>query len=132
MLFKLRTKVQPVTLTSADIRALNNIDLAYMRAYTLKNCDCLRGMVSPDCMDKLSWLVQSFNARYFADEKFRHTEWGVINIRGEILTLKKRVTYDKIRINAAMSINAANNYAEQWVVCKQNNIIVMSIEACEL
>jgi len=110
-------------LSRADISRLDEIDLAYMRAYTLKTIDGLRGMLAPACLDKVGWLVHSFNTKYFADDKFRHTDWTVMNISGNIYTLKKQVTFDKIRINAA------SNYSERWIISKKNGLIVMDIEA---
>lgn len=124
--FKIGSK--PGTLTKADIDSLNTIDLEYMRAYTTKRIDGLRGKLAPACLDKISWMVHSFNTRYFADDKFRHTDWQVMNVNGAVYTIKKQVTYDKIHINAAMSINAASNYAECWVISKQKNIVVMDIK----
>lgn len=37
-------------LSRADISRLDEIDLAYMRAYTLKTIDGLRGMLAPACL----------------------------------------------------------------------------------
>lgn len=115
-------------LTKSDINRLNQIDLAYMRAFAAKTVDGLRGMLAPACLEKVSWVVLNYNNRYFADEKFRHTDWIIVRVTGNFYTIKKQVTFDKIRINAAMSINAANNYAEQWVVSKKEDLIVMDIE----
>lgn len=126
-MFGVKTKSDGLSRT--DISRLDKIDLAYMRAYTLKTIDGLRGMLAPACLDKVGWLVHSFNTKYFADDKFRHTDWTVMNISGNIYTLKKQVTFDKIRINAAMSINAASNYSERWIISKKNGLIVMDIEA---
>ena len=123
-----RLRTRPDALTKSDITTLNQIDLAYMRAYAAKNIDGLRGMLAPACLDKVGWVVHSFNNRYFADDKFRHTEWIVINSKDTILTLKKNVTFDKVHINAAMSINVANNYAEQWVISKKSKLVVLDIE----
>lgn len=116
-------------LSKSDISRLNEIDLMYMRAFTVKTIDGLRGVMAPACLDKVGWLIHSFNTRFFADDKFRHTDWTVLDATGNILTLKKQVTFDKIRINAVMSINAANNYTERWVVRKKDDLTIMDIEA---
>ena len=116
-------------LSKSDISRLNEIDLMYMRAFTVKTIDGLRGVMAPACLDKVGWLIHSFNTRFFADDKFRHTDWTVLDATGNILTLKKQVTFDKIRINAVMSINAANNYTERWVVRKKADLTIMDIEA---
>lgn len=118
----------PDKLTRIDINRLNQIDSEYMRAYSVKTVDGLRGMLAPACLEKVSWVVLNYNSRYFADEKFRHTEWILIRVTGNFYTIKKQVTFDKIRINAAMSINASTNYAEQWVVSKKNELVVLDIE----
>lgn len=111
-----------------EIDRLNKIDLEYMRAYTAKSAEGLRGLVDPALLDKINWMVHCFNTRYFADDKFRHTKWEVISRNGNICTLKKSVTYDKIRVNAAMSINAASNYAERWIINTLVKIVVVDIE----
>lgn len=126
-MFGIKSKLNE--LSKSDISRLNEIDLMYMRAFTVKTIDGLRGVMAPACLDKVGWLVHSFNTRFFADDKFRHTDWIVLDTTGNILTLKKQVTFDKIRINAAMSINAANNYTERWVVRKKDDLTIMDIEA---
>lgn len=114
-------------LTDEDIKQLNEIDLRYMRAFSIKTVEELKGYLAPNCLEKVGFIIYGYTDRYFADGKFRHTEWSVVNTYENILTLRKQVTYDKIRINGMMSIAAADNYTEQWVISKKEGLIVLDI-----
>lgn len=114
-------------LTDDDVKLLNEIDLQYMRAFSVKTVEGLKGYLTSNCLEKVGFIIYGYTDRYFADGKFRHTEWTVVDTYENILTLKKEVTYDRIRVNGLMSIAAADDYAEQWVVSKKDGLIVLDI-----
>lgn len=103
-------------LHETELELLNKIDLEYMRAFSTKTVEGLRRYLSQGCLEKVGYMVHGFTDRYFADSKFRQTSWIVLNESDKLLTLKKQVVFDKIKFNSAISINAADNYNEQWVV----------------
>ncbi|MBQ2885915.1 MAG: hypothetical protein IJE43_19490 [Alphaproteobacteria bacterium] len=118
-----------IELSKRDIVTLDKIDLLYMQAFSMKTAEYLRGFLLPACLEKISRQVCNYSNRYFADDKFRKTEWLLINVKGNYYTVKKQVTFAKIRINAVMSITAATDYAEQWVLVKRDKeLLVMDIE----
>lgn len=126
-----RPKYEDKCLGSGMIKKLDEIDLLYMRAYAAKSVEGLRQYLSPACTDKLNRVVHCYADRNFADKRFRHTKWEIVNVCGNVITLKKDVTFEKVRINSVMSIYAASRYAEQWVISVKKGIIIIDISEWE-
>jgi len=109
---------------------LTTADALYMEAYALKSAKDVSKYLSRGCAQKLQSAVCSVNARYFGDEKYRHTIWNKERDMDGGSIIFKTVTFDKVKIAGKLSINIATDYQERWYIVEDNNkYIVDRIES---
>ena len=121
MLFGLGKKKGPEqdnrsNLARSLVEHLNKVDEEYMKSFAVKSVRGLQDYVSRECAVKISQSVFAIGTRYFGADKFRTTTWTLFKEDGSILTIQKVVTFDKVRVGGAMSINVADSYRELWTV----------------
>lgn len=107
------------------VQFLNTVDTLYMEAYTLKSAKDISKYLSRGCAQKLQSAVCSINARYFGDEKFRHTTWSKEREEVDRTIILKTVVFDKVKIAGKLSINIATDYEERWYILTDNSKYVV-------
>lgn len=115
-------------LSSGEVDILNKIDLAYMKAYSIRTVENLRDRLTSDCLNRVVQVIHTYPGRYFADAKFRKTAWSIIKERDDgTFAIRKDVEFSKIKISGLMSINAAEDYSEMWIISRGKNLMVHDI-----
>lgn len=114
-LFK-RKKISNTDLSKQLVDYLNKVDAEYMRAYAVKSTRILQMYISRECAMKVTSTIFGINSRYFGSSKLRHTTWIKVSQDTKVLKILKNVVFDKIYVGGAMSIEAADNYKEYWLV----------------
>jgi hypothetical protein len=98
-----------------------------MVAFSQKSTKPLGAYMSRDCAHKLGSAILSGPVRYFGVDKFRNTEWTLLSEMDGLFRLQKSVTFDKVRVSAAVSIGMAEGYSEIWIVQVTDEMRVVEI-----
>lgn len=95
---------------------LNKVDKLYMSAFPLMSVKNIAPYLTEKCLVKLQKLVYSGDNYYFASEKMRDTTWTILNKSETSLSVRKEVTFSKIKLSRDYMVTAADNYTEVWSV----------------
>lgn len=107
---------------------LKKVDELYMVSYQLKSTKDISRYLSRDCAARLSSTVCSVNVRYFGESKYRNTVWINEGVADGIITIRKEVTFDNIKIAGKLAIAIASDYTERWLVSSRDRLIVERIQ----
>ncbi len=114
MFFK--SKKETGALSRAQLSFLNEADREYMKAFNTRSVRDLQQYLSRDSNVKVSRRVYGIGTRYFGSDRFRNTEWVVQSKEGNMTTVQKKVTFDKVKVAGSICIGVADDYDEIWIL----------------
>ena len=120
--------VQAKNIDSHLLQFLKNVDELYMAAYQLKSTKDISKYLSRECAARLSSSVCSVNVRYFGEPKYRNTVWINEGDTNGIISIRKEVTFDNIKIAGKLAIAIASDYTERWLVNSNDKLVVEKIQ----
>lgn len=119
MLFGKKTRDSYQGIDREIFEFLEDADKAYIRAFETRDIRVLREYFTRDCIIRLTSVIAAeASTRYFSTDKFRSTRWTakskVRNLKEEIITICKEVTFRDINVAGSTRMKVSNDYSELW------------------
>ena len=96
---------------------LSEADLAYTRAFQVKNVAGLEKYFTRKALSKLMERVRLSEKAYSGLERYKHINWQKIN---DSMYLKI-VTYDDVQISKGVKAPVGESFNEEWVLVTNGN-----------
>lgn len=99
------------------ISFLEEADKLYIKAFETRSIGVMKSMFTRECCYAISrWIIAQASSRYFSDDKFRCTEWNVLQRTQTYAMVQKTCTYRDIKLSSKRSMKVSDDYSEVWEI----------------
>lgn len=105
---------------SSQVDWLSKVDLAYQRAFQVKNASGLSDYLTRNCLVKLMERIRMGEKSYSGLTRYQHTQWVKGETTENSTTWNKEVTYDQIKMSHGIQVPVGDDSIECWVIVKEN------------
>ena len=107
---------------NAQVDWLNKVNLAYQRAFQVKNATGLADYLTRTCLVKMMERIRMGEKSYSGLVRYQHTNWVKGEVTPERTVWNKEVTYDQIKISQGIIAPVGDNCTEEWVVVNEDGV----------
>lgn len=106
----------------AQVSWLEKVDLAYQKAFQVKNATGLAEYLTRPCLSKMMERIRMGDKAYSGLARYQHTNWVKGRVSPECIEYTKEVTYDNIKMSHGIVVPVGDESKEIWSIVKENGV----------